>query len=68
MTFDLSPLIVCDIIVRAREFYAKEGVVIPENVKEPTEAETQSGWTTHTAEHLLSKPLVADLSGDGTEI
>ncbi|WP_251366372.1 hypothetical protein [Coxiella-like endosymbiont of Rhipicephalus sanguineus] len=32
MTFNLSPLIVCDIIVRAREFHAKEGVVIPENV------------------------------------
>ena len=25
MTFDLSPPIVCDIIVRAREFHAKEG-------------------------------------------
>lgn len=24
MTFDLSPLIVCDIIVRARKFHAKE--------------------------------------------
>ncbi|AKQ33409.1 DUF3775 domain-containing protein [Candidatus Coxiella mudrowiae] len=117
MTFDLSPLIVCDIIVRARKFHAKEGVVIPENVNELSEedfmqilsdhqndltylelketinketinnlepnqqmqlvalmylgcsdfskwkesrAETQSGWTTHTAEYLLSKPLVLD--------
>lgn len=118
---DLSPEIVCNIISHAREFQAKEGVVIPENPQEFSEddfqqiladhandltfsevqeainqlepdqqmklvalmylgrgdysleewdqclEEARQGWTTHTAEYLLSKPQIAEYLEAGLE-
>jgi hypothetical protein len=116
---DLSPEIVCIIIARAREFHAKEQVVIPEEPANPSGDwarqvladhaddltmqeihETINGlepdqqmnlvalmwigrgdfdagewddaleqarqmWTPHTAEYLMTRPLVADYLEEG---
>ena len=116
---DLSPEIVCMIIARAREFHAKEDVVIPEEPDSPSGdwarqvladheddlslqevIETINGlepdqqvnlvalmwigrgdydageweevleqaremWTTHTAQYLMARPLVADYLEEG---
>lgn len=118
---DLSVGIICNIIDKAREFHAKEGVVFPEDINEFSEedimqvladhqndftyielksaiddlepdqqmtlvaimyvgrgdfsveewdesmAEAKSGWTTHTAEYLLSKPQLADFLEAGLD-
>ena len=119
---DLNPEIVCSIIVRAREFHAKEEVVLPddasnfsddmafqvladhaddlsfEEVKqlidglEPDQQtslvalmwvgrgdfsadewdaafeEAREMWTPHTAEYLLSRPMVADFLEEGLAV
>lgn len=114
---NLNPEIVCNLIERAREFHAKEGVIIPEETTDssgtadmlaeyqgdPTfqefrntindlepdqqvsivalmwvgrgdfdageweEAYRAAGeeWTQHTAEYLISTPLVADYLEEG---
>lgn len=119
---DLNPEIVVEVIKRAREFHAKEGVVFPEDKQEFSEEdylqiladhendltyqevklaindlepdqqmtlvaimylgrgdfaleewdeclqEAKDGWTTHTAEYLLSKPQVADFLTEGLKL
>jgi hypothetical protein len=114
---DMNPEIICNIIAKAREFHAQEGVTFPDDspesydytdwmqvlaahkddltYQEVTEAindlepdqqitlvalmylgrgdfewkealqEARDGWTTHTAEYLLSHPLVADYLQEG---
>ncbi|QLH41432.1 MAG: DUF3775 domain-containing protein [Coxiellaceae bacterium] len=113
---NINPEIVCDIIAKAREFHAKEGVSFSNSsydadwsqiladhkddltyqevksaiddlepdqqmtlvalmyigrgdytVDEWDEAykEAEEGWTNHTADYLLSKPLVADYLQEG---
>ncbi|ABS77190.2 DUF3775 domain-containing protein [Coxiella burnetii] len=47
MSFDLSLLIVDEIIARARAFHAKEGVVFPENVNESSEEDFQQILADH---------------------
>lgn len=48
MTLDLNPDIICQIIAKAREFHAKEEVVIPE---EQYEDSSEYDWAQVLAEH-----------------
>lgn len=118
---EINPEIVCNIILKAREFFAKEEVIVPEDPKEAKEfsddydfqiladyrndltfvefkslvntlepdqqaiivalfwigrgdydikewdeavSEATRAWNTHTAEYLLSKPLLASYLED----
>lgn len=121
---DINPEIVCNIIEKAREFQAKEGVTFPTDA--PTEEpdysdfaqiladhaddltyqevceainqlekdqqitivalmylgrgdyslqewgdalqQAEEGWTDHTAQYLLSKPLIADYLAEGLSL
>lgn len=56
---DLNPEIVCNIISHAREFQAKEGVVIPENSQEFSEDDFQQILANHENDLTFSEACEA---------
>lgn len=66
MLFDLSPLIVCEIIAPAREFHTKEGVVIPESINELSEEDSQRILADHQNDltYLALKETIDDFKLD----
>lgn len=62
----INPEIVCSVIVRAREFQAKEGVVIPESSSEMSEDDMLQILANHTNDltYLEVRTAIDDLEPD----
>jgi len=63
---ELNPELVCNIILRAREFHAKEEVVLPDVPESPAEDWALQALADHDDDQTLLevKALIADLEPD----
>lgn len=63
---DLNPQLVCNIILRAREFQSKEEVVIPDVPESPAEDWARQALADHAGDKTLLevKALIEDLEPD----